>query len=545
MNFLEAHKIVSSFQGGTPLAFLIATSGTPDKLDVFLKAAGALRDRSVKVTTLPFNTLGQMLMGDPAGTEPEIFVLFPWDFVPEADWRSGLEPGAVDPSAVRQRAKATADRVARRRNAHLLYIDAPLPPVFTDPRLASRLAGFLVGMVSELGGTVLAADYFSLASYLSNGSPFATKRLDALAQLIVSSASAALPDTKKVLITDLDNVMWRGVIGEDGLDGIHYLPDGPGFRHFLYQTFLSKLKREGALLAAVSRNDPELANGPFLTGRMALRIDDFVAIAASYNAKSSQIKEIARQLNLGLDSFVFVDDNPIELEEVSAAIPEIQAVQFPSADDALPEFFAEVARLFARSVVTAEDADRTALYRRRLEDLVPSAAEGADLTAFLRDLQMALTIHDRSSGDRTRAVQLINKTNQFNLNGRRVTNDEVAEILTSGGRLYTATLSDRTGSHGEILSCLVSAEGVIRSLVMSCRVFQRRVEYAFFAWLSTQEHPPIRLEFTQTARNEPVAQFLADPAFLREDTEITIDWEAFMRRHSVDLGLFALSTPVA
>jgi FkbH-like protein len=135
---------------------------------------------------------------------------------------------------------------------------------------------------------------------------------------------------------------------------------------------------------------------------------------------------------------------------------------------------------------------------------------GADISRFLKDLGMTLTLHDRSRGDRTRAVQLINKTNQFNLNGRRVTDPEIGDVLEAGGRLYSASLSDRSGSHGEILSCLVSAEGVITAFVMSCRVFQRRVEHAFLAWLASQPHPLGAMDWASTPRNEPFAQFLRE-----------------------------------
>lgn len=546
MNFLEAHKLVATFKGGPLLSFLLATSGTPDKLELFLKAAGAVRGRSVDVRTLPFNTLGQTLVSEGAPGEREVFLLLPWDLVPEADWRSGLLASTLDLGARETRARETLDRLGRRSNSRILYVVAPLPPLFADPSITTRLSGFLAAAIASIGGELLGAENFSLASYLSNGSPFASPHLGAIADVVVAAALVAAPDPRKVLITDLDNVMWRGVIGEDGLEGIQYLSDGAGFRHFLYQTFLAKLKREGALLAAVSRNDMELANLPFTGGRMTLRADDFVAIAASYNAKSSQIREIARQLNLGLDSFVFVDDNPIEIEEVTAAIPEIRAVQFPTNDDALPGFFTEVAGLFARTVVTAEDTERTAMYRRRLEGMVPTSAEGADLTDFLRGLAMSLTIHDRSVGERSRAVQLINKTNQFNLNGRRVTDEEVAEMLAAGGRLYTCSLSDRTGSHGEILSCLIDGDGVIRSLVMSCRVFQRRVEHAFFAWLGAQEDLPRVLDFAVTPRNAPMNQFLADAAFAgRVDGRPSVDWTDFIQRHAADLTLFALAEPSA
>ncbi|HKS06208.1 MAG TPA: HAD-IIIC family phosphatase [Gemmatimonadaceae bacterium] len=547
MNFLEAHKLATQFAGGPELRFLFAISGTPDKVDVFLRAHGALHGRSVVARTLPFNTLAQSLLTPAAPGETEVFVLFPWDFVPEADWRSGLGSAAVDLNALRARAQSTADQLARRAGARVLYCAAPVPPLFANPKENAELDAWLTGLAASIGARPLQASVFSLASYLSNGSPFAGTQLGALAGAVVESAMrAASTEPAKVLVTDLDGVMWRGVIGEDGLDGIHYAAEGVGFRHFVYQTFLAKLKREGALIAAVSRNDAELANGPFRTGRMTLKSDDFVVIVASYNAKSSQIKEIAKQLNLGLDSFVFVDDNPIEIEEVSSAIPEIKAVQFPHSDDALPEFFARVAALFPRAIVTAEDADRTAMYRRRLEGLVPTAAEGAVLTDFLRGLDMALVINRRTKVDFTRAVQLINKTNQFNLNGKRVTEDEVAAALASGGHLYTATLNDRTGSHGEILACLVDDKRTVRSFVMSCRVFQRRAEHAFFAWLAAQPHAPKSLEFAETARNEPIRQFLDDPAFHKNsDGLVAADADAFATAHAEDLTLFALTKPSA
>ncbi|HXC24819.1 MAG TPA: HAD-IIIC family phosphatase [Gemmatimonadaceae bacterium] len=546
MNFLEAHKLVAGFAGGPPLPFLLAMSGTPDKLDLFLRAAGAQRGRSATPRTLSFNTLAQTLLTEPNAGEPEVFVLFPWDFISEADWRSGFPTATLDEGALRARAQMTADQIARRRAAGVLYVPVPLPPLFPNPAQTITVERWLLGLASGLGASILPPETFSLGSYLSNGSPFAGTQLGMVAEAIVACVAATVVEPRKVLVTDLDNVLWHGVIGEDGLEGIQYGPEGVGFRHFLYQTFLMKLKHEGTLLAAVSRNDDELANGPFRSGHMPLGSQDFVVIVASYNAKSAQIKQIAQQLNLGLESFVFVDDNPIEVAEVSAALPGTTVVQFPPSDDALPGFFQQVAALFPRTTVTSEDIERTEMYRRRLEGMVPTDAAGTDLTAFLRDLQMSLVIHDRSQGERARAVQLINKTNQFNLNGRRVSDEEVGGILAAGGRLYTASLTDRTGSHGEILAALIDAEHVVRSLVMSCRVFQRHAEFAFFAWLAGQPDAPGALDFVETPRNEPVRQFLRDSAFTGEQTGagiVQFDSAAFARTHATDLELFSLRTP--
>ncbi|HEY8506876.1 MAG TPA: hypothetical protein VIL32_00885, partial [Steroidobacteraceae bacterium] len=266
---------------------------------------------------------------------------------------------------------------------------------------------------------------------------------------------------------------------------------------------------------------------------------------ATYHSKSAQIQELARQLNLGLDSFVFVDDNEIELQEVSLQLPAVQCLPFPRKDEDLPALFGQLMLRFGKQQITAEDAARTALYRQRLQTLVPQNVQGADLVAFLRDLRMRLIIHDRSGSDRTRAVQLINKTNQFNLNGRRVTDDEVAAILAGGGRLLTATLEDRTGSHGEILSMLISAEGVVVSFVLSCRVFQRRVESAFCVWLAQNPGTPTAFAFAPTPRNEPFQLFAADPAFTKQ-ADGTLSWNAeqYAQSHAGDLELFELVTPV-
>jgi FkbH-like protein len=240
---------------------------------------------------------------------------------------------------------------------------------------------------------------------------------------------------------------------------------------------------------------------------------------------------------------VFVDDNPVELAEVSLALPAVRCVAFPVGDDALPRFCHDLSRLFARSTITPEDRERTTLYRRRLEGMAPSTLEGADLSRFLQDLGMKLTIHDRSRGDRTRALQLINKTNQFNLNGIRVSDEELERILSAGGRLYGASLADRTGDHGEILACLIDG-GVISALVMSCRVFQRRVEYAFLAWLAGQPHPPTALRWAHTPRNEPFAQFVRELAgSVNGDGLVPLDLPWIRQSYASDERLFSLDLP--
>lgn len=545
MNFLEAKKIVAEFGGGPELPLLFALSGTGEPLALYLQAAAARTGASLKLRLLPFNTLQQALLTPPAGDEREVFLLLPWDLVPDLDWRSGLPVDRLDAGAALAGAEATLARIVGRPGAAILYIPAPFPPALADGPTHEAFASALTARAAQAGARVLNAQDFALPTYFASGLSVAARSLGEVATHAIALATAPRFEPAKLLISDLDNTLWSGVIAEDGVDGIQWRAEGAGYRHFVYQTLLRRLRGEGVLLAAVSRNSPEVALAPLRTGRMTMGEGDFVSVVASYHPKSAQIRELARQLNLGLNAVVFVDDNPVELQEVAQQLPEVQCVAFPRLDEDLPVMLADLNRRFGRRELTAEDRGRTEMYRRRLEGMVPQAAEGADLHAFLRDLRMRLILHDRSTGDRTRAVQLINKTNQFNANGRRVTDEEVGAVLAAGGRLLTATLEDRTGSHGEILAALVTPEGVIAAFVLSCRVFQRKVEQAFSAWLAEQAAPPSAVHYAPTERNEPFQMFLQDPAFGPPEAGVVAwDPERYAREHAGDLALFELVLPV-
>jgi FkbH-like protein len=544
VTFLQAKAILREFKGGDALPFLLAMSGTSAPLDLFVRAAAAQRQRAASTRTLAFNTLGQALRDVPVAGEREIFLLMPWDFVREADWRTGLPTGPCDAQTLKTEGQLVADQLARRPLARILYLPAPMPPLLTDPGEDIALATWVHGLAGALGAETLPAEAFALGGYLATGCPITGASMGRVAEHIVAAALRTPLAGRKVLVTDLDNVLWSGVVAEDGIDGIGFRPEGAGYRHFIYQRFLSKLRGEGVLLAAVSRNDEDIALEPLRSGRMPLGESDFVAVLASYGAKSAQIRKLGDSLNLGLDAFVFVDDNKVELAEVRSQLPDVHSLEFPATDAELPGLLRELARLFGRSVVTAEDRERTAMYRRRLQGMPPSQMAGTDLTEFLRDLRMTLTIHDRSRGDRSRVVQLINKTNQFNLNGLRVTDDGVGRILDGGGRLYGASLEDRHGSHGEILACLVTTDGEIVSMVMSCRVFQRRVEHAFLGWLATQDRAPKVLRFAATNRNTPIQEFLIDRAFNRDGNGLVhLDAAEFASTHAADLALFVIQSP--
>lgn len=539
MNFLEANRVLATFTGGPPLPVCFAASGNVDPLVVYIRAAAATHGRTAEVSTLPFGTLGQALLNPPSPNEQEILLLMPWDLVPECDWRSGIPVEVSNPDVLLEAAQDVVGRLSQRQ-CKLLYLPAPIPPLYTDPMACASLMAGLSGLAAGLGARFLDPAYFALGNYLSSGVPIAGARIGEVAQVIVNSSLKLAEGSCKVLITDLDNVLWAGLAAEDGIEGIRCSAEGVGFRHFLYQGLLAKLKASGVILAAVSRNDLDVARAPIVAGKTLFSENDFVEILASYEPKSVHIRHLAESLNLGLDAFVFVDDNPVELAEVGTALSQVKCLQFPVRDDQLAQFLRELAVLFARQTISNEDRQRTEMYRRRLEvsTLSPVAGEGADLTDFLAKLRMELTIFDRSAGDRERAVQLINKTNQFNLNGRRMTDDEVTGILASGGRLYTAKLDDRTGSHGEILVCLIDEKRQIVSFVLSCRVFQRQVEYAFICWLVRRFGNEIKLAYAATERNTPVREFFRDTALALNEEGIFLDGIRFLENHAARLDLF-------
>lgn len=544
MRFLEAQTLLRGFTSDDKRSIMLCTSARPEPLDLYVQAEFAARGVEATVATLPFGTLQQHLRGAARGPH-EVLVLFPWDLAPALDWRSGIPPRSLDASELREMI-APVEALLASGDSALFYVPAEIPPVSGSATAQTQLAALLQGAAVRLGAQVVPATHFSLQSYLSTGGAFAAAGAGDLAASIVSRLVQPTLEPKKVLLTDLDGVMWRGVIGEDGPDGITSAPEGEGYPHFLYQSLLRRLRNEGVLLAAVSKNDEDLARLPFRSGEMTLSEADFVAILASYDAKSAQIASLARALNLPVDAMVFVDDNPVEIAEVSAKLPTITTMRFPSGPDALAPFLHSLSAHFAKPQRTVEDATRTEMYRSLLASPLPASSDPASVDGFLRELGMRLHIADRSGGNRERAVQLINKTNQFNLNGRRVTARDIEATMARGGKLFTATLEDRNGSHGEILACVVQPDDSVSTFVMSCRVLQRRVEFAFLSWLA--EHivhgASLRVQFAATERNTPLQHFLRDAGFASTDEDTwSVAREAFVGTHAAASELFALESP--
>ncbi len=287
--------------------------------------------------------------------------------------------------------------------------------------------------------------------------------------------------SSKCLVLDLDNTLWGGVIGDDGMDGIvlgQGSPLGEGYTAF--QEYARDLSRRGIILAVCSKNDEANAVEPFEKHpEMTLKRNDIAAFYANWQDKASNIKAIAAELNIGIDSLVFVDDNPVERALVRQELP---MVQVPEVTDDPITFLRAVsdAGYFESVAITDEDRVRSAQYQgnRAREALKASTT---DMGAYLRGLEMEMIWRRFDRIGLQRTVQLINKTNQFNLTTRRYTEEDVVEVMQSNKAFgLQLRLTDRFGDNGIIAVCIGKLQEdddlLIDTWLMSCRVLGRQVE---------------------------------------------------------------------
>jgi FkbH-like protein len=290
--------------------------------------------------------------------------------------------------------------------------------------------------------------------------------------------------SKKCLVLDLDNTLWGGVIGDDGIEGI-VLGEGSGVgeAHLALQHYAKQLKERGVILAVCSKNDVKIAEAAFRDHpEMALRRADFAAFEANWDDKAQNLKAIAAKLNIGVDSLVFVDDNPIERARVRQSLPMVAVPEMPEDPAHYVRCLAE-AGYFEAVGFTAEDRDRADAYAANAErDALLGAAESMD--DFLRGLSMTAVYGPFTSVDHARVVQLINKTNQFNTTTRRYGADEITRIMEDRDSVTLQfRLIDRVGDNGLVSTIIMRPTKdddqvlEIENWVMSCRVFGRELEF--------------------------------------------------------------------
>jgi FkbH-like protein len=439
--------------------------------------------------------------------------------------------------------------VAQHSRVALALPTLELPPVFATPRpaadpLALRLRAAVAATAARCAlvprVAVLERDAFELESpfgarrdvarELAYDIPYTPEHSAKLAAALARLVAPALP--LKGVITDLDDVLWRGLAGEVGPDGVSFDLDHGSQPHALYQQLLGSLAANGTLVAAASKNDPEVVAA--VLARHDLRLDAraLYPVEVGWHEKSAMIDRILAAWNVSADAVAFVDDSAFELEQVRSRHPALVCLRFPEEPQAVLELCRELRDRCGRAGVSAED-------RLRRDGLVANAraeaervASGTSMEDFLAGLRARTTIAFGCAEHAGRAWELVNKTNQFNINGQRI--DEIAwqrQLERPETVLVTVDYEDRSGPLG-VIGAIVAAprdEAVeVSSWVLSCRAFSRRVEHRMLRALFDRFGArTVSVVYTPTARNGRVREFLGAFADVGENETVRVPRERF------------------
>lgn len=360
--------------------------------------------------------------------------------------------------------------------------------------------------------------------------------LDAIPSLANSLANiikSLYGRNKKVLVLDLDNTLWGGVVGDDGVDGIAVGPEVPeGQVYAEFQSYCKALKSIGVVLAVDSKNDEENALAGLNHPDGVLRPDDFVAIKANWDPKDQNLKAIADELNLGADSFVFADDNPAERAIVAAQVPGVETPVLDGAENYIKTL--DHGGYFEVTTLSGEDLKKTELYHANAQRRRAQAAF-ADYGAYLDSLEMTATIRGFEPLYIQRIAQLTNKSNQFNLTTLRCSEDDIRGMAENPAWLCLyGKLVDKFGDNGVVTVVAGQSEGEtlhLRLWLMSCRVLKRGMEDAMMdavvADAAARGLKTIRGYYYPTAKNGMVKEFYAGMGFAKvdEDADGNTTWE--------------------
>ncbi|MCA0240629.1 MAG: HAD-IIIC family phosphatase [Proteobacteria bacterium] len=363
--------------------------------------------------------------------------------------------------------------------------------------------------------------FFDRRFWYSARFPFAPAAAHEISRRLVAIGIALTTPKAKVLVLDADNTLWGGVVGEDGFDGIKLGPDYPGNVYVDFQRRILDFQQRGLILAMCSKNnaadvDQVLKEHP----HQVLRDERFAARRVNWVPKPENLVSLAKELNLGLDAFIFVDDSDHECAAVRHALPQVEVIQVPSRPTEIAGCLDQVARLEVLSL-TAEDLSKTEMYaqERRRRELMDSADTGGD---YLQRLGMKMSIRVDVPANVPRLAQLTQKTNQFNLTTRRYDEQQIQSFQRAEDWLVADfSLADTFGDSGVVGLALINLttpqSARLDSFMMSCRVIGREAEGAFlhtlFRHLAERGVQEVSAEYLPTAKNDLVKNFLPDQGF--------------------------------
>jgi len=357
---------------------------------------------------------------------------------------------------------------------------------------------------------------FDRRFYYRAKAPYAAALLSDLARRLAAGTRGFGTRFLKALVLDCDNTLWGGVIGEDLIDGIRLDPfDYPGNVFWRVQQAIAALERQGVLLCLCTKNNPaDVADVMARHPHMVLREEQIVARRVNWADKVSNLVALGEELNIGLDSMVFLDDSAVEVEAVRARLPQVTVYQVPAQLTDYPAVLDEIARLFLGAGARAESQSKTEQYRLRAA-ASEAKASFATHEEYLASLGLEAALHRNRPSEAPRIAELSQKSNQFNLTTRRYTQGEVEQLMAApDADIFSITVRNRFGEAGLTGVITVRYEGdraVIENFLMSCRVLGQGVEFAI--WSRLADHlaergvAAIEADYHPTAKNAQVADF--------------------------------------
>ena len=354
----------------------------------------------------------------------------------------------------------------------------------------------------------------------------------ALALAVADAWDSLKRHRAKVLALDLDNTLWGGLVGEDGLAGVACGTEFPGNAYHAFQREALRLKHQGMLLVILSKNDPGVIDTFASRPEMPLKVEDFAAMRINWAPKPDNIGELAGELHLGLDSFVFIDDSPHERDAMRRMCPEVFVPELPEDPARRPAWLRGLRQTWP-VVLTREDARRSEFYaaERRASELRTAASSFEE---FLAGLEQRIVIAETDDMTVARVAQMHARTNQFNLTTRRLDEAALRAMLADPARyaVLHAHVTDKFGDHGIAIAAVMRFEDTtahVDSLLMSCRVIGRRVEQTFFAGIvdraMRRDAQSMRGTYLPTGKNDMVRDFYASVGFLCvEENESGSTW---------------------
>ena len=543
MNLIDALELLKhDVPNGSPsFRVSLACGFSPLHLKTFLAAhlRARLPQRRIQIETGVFGDLAGNIERLDSSKFDALAVVIEWeDLDPRlgirslGGWRSGDLRDIVD-SAIQktERLEHALTDACRLLPTSCCLPTLPLPPLSPSRPIQSspcelqlrQIAASLATVIcKQAGGRVVSAQAldelsppsgrFDVKSELVTGFPYKLVHASFIGELLAAIIHNSPP--KKGLITDLDETLWSGILGEVGVEGICWSLDQHAQMHGLYQQFLSSLASAGILIGVASKNDPILVNEAFDRKDILLSKDDVFPLEIHWTRKSESVERILKIWNINPDSVVFVDDSPMEVAEVKSAFPEMVCVTFPTADSqANWRLLYELRNLFGKSLVSEEDSIRLSSIRAATALRESTHSPRTSAEGFLAEAKASIVFNIGRQIADTRAFELVNKTNQFNLNGRRLDETAWANYLNNPASfLLTVTYQDKYGPLGKIAALMGTSEGKglkVDVWVMSCRAFSRRIEHQCLNYLFTKfAAEEIAFDYQATSRNGPFGEFL-------------------------------------